>query len=75
MTQKRRDEIPVPIPQVQEDGSLPSFGLPPVSLEEVQMLLGNQAILLLQQQKEIQRLLQIIRTFQNRERGREGDEG
>ena len=72
MTGKKRNEIPVPQREAAPEPP-PSFGLPPVSLEEVQMLLGNQAILLLQQQKEIQRLLQIIRTLQNRER--EGAEG
>ena len=69
MTQKKRNEIPVPQAPPEPP---PSFGLPPVSLEEVQMLLGNQAIMLLQQQKEIMRLLDIVRTLQNRIREMEG---
>lgn len=73
MTQKKRDEIPVPTAQA--EGPPPSFGLPPVSLEEIQMLLGNQAILLLQQQKEIQRLVNVITTLRNRIAELEGPSG
>jgi len=72
MAQKKRSEIPVPVATPPEPGVPPSFGLPPVSLEEVQMLLGNQAILLLQQQKEIQRLVNVIVTLQGRIRDMEG---
>jgi len=71
MAQKKRDEIPVP-PQPLPEPPVGFGGLPPVSLEEVQMLLGNQAILLLQQQKEILRLLNVITTLQNQLHKTEG---
>jgi hypothetical protein len=70
-SKKKPQEIPVPEAPVPQEGP----ALPGLTLEEIQMFLGNQAILIMQQAKENRRQQLIILTLQNRIREMEGPKG